>query len=87
MISVTCYDHITDASKEFIQGFAKKYSNVFLFVNDKSIEIISDRYEDALQLQDMLKLKALIKTSRRARQTRTFAKPCKLVKSRSIVIK
>ena len=87
MISVTCYDHITDASKEFIQGFAKKYSNVFLFVNDKSIEIISDNYEDVVQLKDMLKPKKLVKTSRRIRQTRTFAKTCKLVKSRNIVIK
>ena len=75
MISVTCYDHITDESKEFIQGFAKKYSNVFLFVNDKSIEIISESYEDAVQLKDMLKPKTLVKTNRRVRQARTFAKP------------
>ena len=76
MISVTCYDHITDVSKEFIQGFAKKYmySNVFLFVNDNSIEIISDSYEDALQLQDMLKPKAPVKS---VRQGRIFAKPGK----------
>ena len=76
MISVTCYDHITDESKEFIQGFAKKYmySNVFLFVNDNSIEIISDSYEDALQLQDMLKPKAPVKS---VRQGRIFAKPGK----------
>ena len=77
MISVTCYDHITDESNEFIQGFAKKYSNVFLLVNDKSIEIISESYEDAVKLKDRLKPKTQVKTSRRVRQTRTFAKPCK----------
>ena len=63
-------EQITDVSKEIIQDLAKKYPNVFLLVNDETIEIISDIYEDILILQ--MKLKATVKTNKRA--ARTFAK-------------
>ena len=65
-------DQMTDESKQLIQGLAKQYPNVYLFVNDKSIEIISDSYEDVVKLQDMLKPKAPVKTNRRS--ARRFAK-------------
>ena len=69
----TVNDQITEESKESIEDLAKQYPNVYLFVNDKSIEIISDSYEDVVKLQDMLKKpKASVKTNRRA--TRRFAK-------------
>nr|XP_022339296.1 uncharacterized protein LOC111134504 isoform X2 [Crassostrea virginica] len=65
-------DQMTDETKELIQGLATKYPNVYLFVNEKSIEIISDSYEDVVKLHDMLKPKVPAKTSRRA--ARRFAK-------------
>ena len=65
-------DQITEESKESIQDLEKQYPKVYLFVNDKSIEIISDSYEDVVKLHDMLKPKVPAKTSRRA--ARRFAK-------------
>ena len=63
---------IKEYSKKCIQDSAKEYPNVFLLINEKSIETVSDRYNDVVNLKVLLKSK-LLKTNRGA--ARIFGKP------------
>ena len=63
---------ISDESKMYIPDLTEENPNVYIRVNDKNIEIISDSYEDVLTLQNMLEQKATGKSNRRT--ARRFSK-------------
>ena len=67
---MTCNEiEAKDDSKEVIQEMEEKYPNVCLILNEKTVEVISDFYEDALKVQ------TLMTTKKNTRSNRKFAIP------------
>ena len=62
-----------DDSKKLIQEIQEKYPHVYLILREKTVEVISDCYEDALEVQILMTSKKNSRKSNRKFATGPFS--------------